>query len=110
MPPDPSLIVLPAAIGIPAAVVLAFRWFRHREHMATLAPPPEPTHGLEARLARLDRVEAQIEHLARAVDAVAVEVERISEGQRFVTKLLAERPPALPDVPAAQRGRVVTPH
>ena len=33
---------------------------------------------------RLDRIE-------RAVESVAVEVERISEGQRFVTKLLAER-------------------
>ena len=110
MPPDPSLIVLPAAIGIPAAVVLAFRWFRHREHMATLAPPPEPTPALDARRAHLDRVEAQLEHVTRAVEAMAVEVERISEGQRFVTKLLAERPPALPDVPLPQRGRVVTPH
>jgi len=34
--------------------------------------------------ARLDRIE-------HAVEAIAVEVERISEGQRFTTKLLAER-------------------
>jgi hypothetical protein len=42
--------------------------------------------------------------LDNAVDAMAVEVERISEGQRFVTKLLAERgtTPALPD--AARAG------
>jgi hypothetical protein len=35
----------------------------------------------------------------RAVESVALEVERISEGQRFVTKLMAERaapPAALP--------------
>jgi hypothetical protein len=38
-------------------------------------------------LARLERVE-------QAIDAVAVEAERISEGQRFTTKLLAERAPA----------------
>lgn len=31
---------------------------------------------------------ARIEH---AVDAIAVEVERISEGQRFTTRLLSER-------------------
>ena len=34
--------------------------------------------------ARLARVE-------QAIEAVAIEVERISEGQRFVTQLLAER-------------------
>ncbi len=39
---------------------------------------------------RLDRIE-------HAVEAVALEVERISEGQRFVTKLMAERQsPRLP--------------
>ncbi len=30
------------------------------------------------------------DHLENAVDAIALEVERIAEGQRFVTKLLAE--------------------
>jgi hypothetical protein len=29
--------------------------------------------------------------LQQAVDAIAIEVERLSEGQRFTTKLLAER-------------------
>jgi hypothetical protein len=41
------------------------------------------------------------EHLARleqSVDAIAVEVERISEGQRFVTKLLSEKAAMLPAV------------
>jgi hypothetical protein len=31
-----------------------------------------------------------IGQLQRAVDAIAIEVERLSEGQRFTTKLLAE--------------------
>jgi len=30
-------------------------------------------------------------HLEQAVDAIAIEIERISEGQRFVTKLLNDR-------------------
>ena len=34
----------------------------------------------------------RLERIEQAIDAVAVEVERIAEGQRFVTKLLAERP------------------
>jgi len=35
--------------------------------------------------------ENRLQHLEQAVDAIAVEVERISEGQRFATKLLAQR-------------------
>lgn len=34
---------------------------------------------------------ARLERMEQAIDAIAVEVERISEGQRFTTKLLAER-------------------
>lgn len=34
---------------------------------------------------------AQLERMERAIDTMAVEVERISEGQRFATRLLAER-------------------
>ena len=43
--------------------------------------------------------EERLERIERAVEAVAIEVERISEGQRFVTRLLSEReraPAALP--------------
>ena len=43
----------------------------------------------------------RIEH---AIDAMAIEVERISEGQRFVTKLLAERSSAPPELPASAQG------
>jgi hypothetical protein len=35
----------------------------------------------------------RLERLERGMDAIAVEIERISEGQRFVTKLLAEPQP-----------------
>lgn len=34
---------------------------------------------------------ARMERLERAVDTIAVELERVGEGQRFVTKLLADR-------------------
>ncbi len=36
-------------------------------------------------------VSAQLAHLNQAVDAIALEVERISEGQRFTTRLLSEQ-------------------
>jgi hypothetical protein len=46
-------------------------------------------------------VAARLERMEQALDAIAIEVERISEGQRFTTKLLSDRrtadQPALPD-------------
>jgi ribonuclease D len=47
----------------------------------------------------------RLERIEQAVDAIAVEVERISEGQRFTTKLLSEprSGPALPS-PSASAG------
>ena len=45
-------------------------------------------------------VQARLERMEQALDSIAIEVERISEGQRFTTKLLSERgpPAALPPV------------
>ena len=39
----------------------------------------------------LPATDARLERMEHAIEAVAVEVERISEAQRFTTKLLAER-------------------
>ena len=38
-----------------------------------------------------DRIERRLEQLQQSVEAMAIEVERISEGQRFVTKIMSER-------------------
>lgn len=40
-------------------------------------------------------VRQQLQQLSASVEAVAIEVERISEGQRFTTKLLTEKPNAI---------------
>ena len=103
----PDLLAVPV-VGATAAIV-AFGWFRHRERLAALTPAAsaESAAALAERLAHL---EAQVARVTQAVDAVAVEVERVGEGQRFIAAQLAERPPALRDVPAPARGRVVTPH
>ena len=37
-------------------------------------------------------VTQRLERIERAVEAIAVEVERISEGQRFVTQIMSDRP------------------
>jgi len=57
-------------------------------------PGPPPAAFAETAQ-RLERLEA-------SVDAIAVEIERVSEGQRFVTKLLSESQPA-PMLGASQR-------
>lgn len=46
-------------------------------------------------------VAQRLERIERAVESVAVEVERISEGQRFVTKVLADRG-EIPKLPPMQ--------
>jgi hypothetical protein len=60
------------------------------------APPKQPAvdHATQQRL----------DQLQQAVDTIAIEVERISEGQRFVTKLLSDPRPALPPG-GAEQGR-----
>ena len=44
-------------------------------------------------------VQSLLQRIEQAVDAIALEVERISEGQRFTTRLLSER--AAERLPAA---------
>ena len=39
----------------------------------------------------LEEIAGRLAHLEQVTEATAVEVERIGEGQRFTTKLLAER-------------------
>ena len=63
-----------------------------------------------AHARRLDRqtpqipahVSARLERIDQSLEAIALEVERISEGQRFTTKLLAERSPT-----PAQQGSAI---
>ncbi len=46
---------------------------------------PQPTRALSPA------TEGRLERIEQAVEAIAVEVERVSEGQRFVTRLMSER-------------------
>jgi hypothetical protein len=58
-----------------------------------------------------DAARAELAQLSQMVEAIAIEVERISEGQRFTTRLLADRMPLTP--PGEVRGRgpdLTTPH
>ena len=92
------------AISFCAAVYGWGKWL-HRPRPS--GPPASPAPTSVEQDERLRRIEA-------AVETMAVEVERIGEGQRFTTRLLAERGPE-PSVerPASERHTyrpAVTPH
>ena len=55
-----------------------------------------------------EELQARLQRIEMAVDATAIEVERSSEANRFMAKLLAERAGAVNLVGKAER--VVTPH
>jgi hypothetical protein len=93
---EPPVVIL-AAAGEEVAIIAII--------MGTLAGVAFPlvrawARRLEGRPASalpLSGIEDRLDRIERAVDAIALEVERVSEGQRFVTKLLAEKaPPPLP--------------
>ena len=87
---------LAGAIAFWAAVYGWGKWL-HR-------PRPEPPRGALGQDMRLDRME-------RALDAIAIEIERLGEGQRFTTKLLAERDRRQSSAAdQASPPRVITPH
>jgi hypothetical protein len=96
-----AVLVANIIIGSLLATTVGFAaaWMRVRER------------AIRAEMAqRLPQdVEARFESLQRAVDAIAIEVERISEAQRFSAKLLAERSPASAERPRVP-GQVTTPH
>ena len=68
------ICIAATAIGLPVAKAYARRLDRG---------PSEPSIPPE--------LQSRLERMEQALDSIAIEVERISEGQRFTTKLLAER-------------------
>ncbi len=53
----------------------------------------------------------QLTQLAQMVEAIAIEVERVAEGQRFATRLLADRMSLSPPSDMRPRGPdYTTPH
>ncbi len=78
--PDPDVIVgmsftLAIAVAFPLAIAYARRIWR----------------GKPAAASQSDMIAPRLDRLEQAVDAIAIEIERVAEGQRFVTKVFAER-------------------
>jgi hypothetical protein len=98
------------AIGIPAVFLITAymmkTYLSHREKMKGFSITKLGRTASDDRLARVEQ----------AVEAIAIEIERVSEGQRYVTKLLNERAQPMIEGVAApvpmqvQARRVDTPH
>ena len=82
IPPQAETISIAFFITI-AAIIIGLplmRAFARRIERGTPIAAPIPAE-----------VRDQLQQIAQSVDAIAIEVERISEGQRFTTKMLADR-------------------
>lgn len=80
--PDPDMVAglslgTMMIIAVPLSIAFARRIWRGK---------PQPV------IPRAEEIPNRLERLEHAVDTIAIEVERVSEGQRFITKILAERP------------------
>ena len=91
MPLDPNLIVHEVfSWVVPGLVIMVLGFPVVRLITRWLEPRPVPPRELTSINSRLERIES-------AVDAIAVEVERISEAQRFSARLQSEQQhPRLP--------------
>ena len=93
MPPDPNLIVHEVfSWVVPGLVIMVLGFPVVRLITKWLEPKPVPPRELSAINGRLERIET-------AVDSIALEIERISEAQRFSARLQSEQ----------QQGRLSTP-
>lgn len=96
-----AILLLMSSAGLLTTTIgFAILWVRARERAIRST--------LELRLAN-ENPTADLTHLVHGIDAIAVEVERISEAQRFTVQLLGDSK----DTASAPRrvvGRVITPH
>ena len=82
-----------------AAAFAWAKWLKHRYDEYRLSATPSP---LDAE---------RITRLEQAVETLAVELERMGEGQRYAVRLLEERlPQRLSSGRGDESGRIVTPH
>ena len=97
---DLAQFLLVVSGGLFATTLLfAVLWLRARERVLRM----------RLRLENPEAVREDVTHLVQAVDAIAVEVERISEAQRFTALTLAERSTGAGGGKRVPE-RVITPH
>ncbi|HEX6943878.1 MAG TPA: hypothetical protein VF128_13190 [Gemmatimonadaceae bacterium] len=90
---EPGEVAIVAIVfGTTAGTILSLAKMKMRanQQRSQIADP-----GVDERLYRIEQ----------AVDAMAVEIERMAESQRFTARLLSERLPTPEALPGAERGR-----
>ena len=99
-----AFLAFDAVVLLVTSIGFAIAFVRARERVLRERAERAQPRALES--SRTDRIE-------QAIDAIAVEVERLAEAQRFTSHLLAERertPAELPSVPRPAPERATTPH
>ena len=81
MDPEGRMVVTIVAISSSVAIMGTIAW-AYVERLKI-------RQGANAR--QLGSIDERLARMENAIDAMSLEVERISEGQRFTTKLLADR-------------------
>jgi archaellum component FlaC len=81
MDPDGRMVVTIVAISSSVAIMGTIAWAYIERLKIRQGANPKQLGSIDERLARMEN----------AIDAMSLEVERISEGQRFTTKLLTDR-------------------
>ena len=89
-PGDVAIVAIVFGTTAGTILSLAKMRMRARDQQGRVSDP-----GIEHRRDRMEQ----------AMDAIAIEVERMSESQRFTTRLLSERLPTPEALPGAERGR-----
>lgn len=87
-----EVAIVAIVFGTTAATVLSLAKMRMRAR--------EQQHSLNE-----PNVDERLYRIEQAVDAMALEIERMAESQRFTARLLSERLPAAEALPGAERGR-----
>jgi outer membrane murein-binding lipoprotein Lpp len=103
-----SRVVMMSVIGFAAVLIVKF--------IADAAVKYAQVERGDATSPEVQRLEARLDRLEHAIDAVAVEIERLGERQRFADQLAGARgveqikAPLSLGAPSDSAGRVITPH
>ena len=108
-----DLLAVVGVAAVPASVGLTVAWLGARREVKLLKELlHRELHGAAVAAAVAPTAGSDLQRVERAVEAIALEVERVAEGQRFLSRVLAERQVATAAAPAAgsDASRATTPH
>ena len=78
-----------AGLHVALALLGSFVWWR----IASASRAPRLAQSRHDALPASAELTNRLSHLEQSVEAVAIEVERIGEGQRYVTRMMTEQEP-----------------